>query len=479
MIMTKKTIKDEIILKSATQDNDLVRAKYKYSTREIKLARLLVSKINPFDEKNNDRIYLTADEIIAFLTPNSSNKYGSIYGDIKKIIKSLNSKPIEGMTKKEKFSTVWVHTHGMDLNTREYWFELTPRIRILLMALKKGFSTIPLYVYDRLKSAYLMRLLEVLYSYRNMRGGKIKYEKWQELRDQIGASHKNYGHFKNRILIPAFDTLPQKTPLRFEFEEIKAMKSRRVVGLIFTIYMHKPFETPKKEKITNVLTLFETEDKKPTDDQQQLAKDIEETLQGWGIPITKINEILDNPFTLIANEKAREGAKRNYKNRLDYIWSKIQYTINVQNIRTSEAAYFLSAIIQNYETKVEKKQLKNEVIKKIAEQRQYELQQLEADRNTITDKYYELEKEIVQGVFKEHPNLKKELIQKAKERALSGYNIKKTDEENYNAKTLFYCRVVGLLKNRFPKKFEPIEIEKEDKLKIFAQKEMEIKTRKM
>ncbi len=461
----------------ATQANTLIRAKYNFKPRENLFARLLISKLNPREEvgtydPKKRRIWFTMEEIMGYLQPNPKKKYGSLYADIQEIIHGLNNKPIEIITDDEQMTIYWIGSHGYVPEKKSYWFKLTEDIEPFLLHLKGNFSTFPLFIYQRLRrSSHLMRLFEVLYSYRNMRGGAVVYDHWEDLRDQIGAPYKQYGHFKDRVLKKALKELPEKTPIRFEYEEIKKTGSRKIEGLAFRVYIHKPFQMPETQqgqqaKLFDELGFL-------TDAEQQLLEDILNSLRRWGIDESIIWQIVENPFTFIETVEVRQVVQTEYS-RFEYIWNKIQYTLSVPNIAKSAAAYFMSALKNNYQSEALSKSLKNAKASVKRKKLEQALNQIEDERASLNQKYSDLTHQVMEGIFESIPELKQNIFAQVKRNAPNWFNDNLSAEEQFDKRQMFYAQVVQAIKKQHPDSFELIENEWKNQREILHQKELDL-----
>jgi len=80
-----------------TQHNALIRAKYDYTHREIKVTRLITSKVNPFDD------YVPGSGLVVEIEPieakrifaKEGKEYNSVWRDFRETVFNLNKKPVQ------------------------------------------------------------------------------------------------------------------------------------------------------------------------------------------------------------------------------------------------------------------------------------------------------------------------------------------------------------------------------------------------
>lgn len=447
-----KNPRQQLLKQKATQSNTLVRSKYSYTLRELKLSRFIISEINP-DDQPRDIIKVSKEKLYEYFKP-TNKKYGAMHQHLKKIIKGLNQKPIEIISEKQKAVIYWIASHGVDKETGIYWFEIPKSMQPLLFAMKGSFSSIPLHIYDQFRSPYPARMYEILYSYRNMKGRTIKYADWTKLQDQLGGDHKEYSNFKHRILLKCYEKLKERTDLRFEYEEIKKQGTRKVEGLILTVFYNKKPKNPETEEET--ITLFSMADATYDQDTENIRA-IEKTLLGWGISPEIIQDCIFDPFLFIKDSNKKEKALKDFKsNKIDYIWDKLEYTANAENVK-DEASFFLSAIKNNYlsnKKNATNKKIKINKEKAELKQKKIELEEQIAD---LSKRYYSLFFSIMEELFKDEEYLDS-TVKKVRLLSHNGYKSELSLKENLK-RDMFRYRVLGQVKKDNPTQFEPLEKE--------------------
>ncbi len=456
---------------TVTQDNALVRAKYNYNYRELKLSRLISSKINPFDSEHGYKVRLKRDEVFAFFSSKSGKKYGSLYNDFDTLMNGLNSKPIHIPLPGKKVVAYWVSDYEYDYETQEYTINIPEKIRPFLIALKNSNNTsIPLYVYDVINSSYLCRLYEILYSYRNMRGGRVKYHNWTELRDQIGCDYE-WKHFNSRILKKGREVFPKVTSMSFTYSTIKKPKSKEVQGIDFVITINKP---DAKVEGTNKPSLFP----EPTPQEVQMVEDIKHTLLGWDIPMETIEKLLHNPFEFIDEKRKREEAREKYS-RLEYIWGKMEYVINTENIKKSKASLFMASIQNNYESIAAQNAITGAKKKAFEEKRQQDMADLENERTAVRKQHYAVVVSVVENILSEDTEYRQKIFELARKQYDSNYDMSLANEQLYrHSNPLFRTMVIHHTKKDHPKLFKKVDDILQQRLSELEQREAAVRNRK-
>lgn len=471
-LLTMSEVK-QLLNREATQANILIRAKYDYSKLELKLSRLIISTIKP-NEKPKDRIIIPRDQMVRFFST-SGAKQGRLYKDLKETIFSLNQKPIEIRTDTQKATIYWIGAHGVNLETGDYWFDIPKAMQPFLFALKGNFTSIPLYIYDKFRSPYPARMYEILYSYRHMKGGLVIYKTWQELQEQLGASHTEYSNFKHRILKKCQQLLEEHTNLRFEFKEIKEQGSRKVVGLKIWVYIQKKI----KVELNKENTLFPAISDQEQSQQKEIINSIETTLLGWGVNFKTVKECLLDPFSFIEDQNELEKAKEQFKdNKIEFIWDKLEYTNQAQNIK-DEASFFLAAIKNNYQNKAKRKKL--EKVKKVeaVSKKNQEKIKLEQERQRLNKSYYRSFFTIMETLFIKEPVYYKYAIEETRKKPFSLYKQELTLEENMSDGKIFRLNVLAFIQKDRPEEFGGLIEEFEEKIKQIEDQLKKLLTLKM
>jgi hypothetical protein len=372
----------------------------------------------------------------------------------------------------KKVVAYWVSDYEYDYDSQVYTINIPEKIRPFLIALKNSNNTsIPLYIYDVITSSYLCRLYEILYSFRNMRGGRVRYHDWTELRDQLGCDYE-WKHFNNRILKKGQEVFTKSTSMSFTYNLTKKAKSKEVEGIEFIITINKPESI---EEASNKPALFPELSPK----EQQTTEDIKHTLLGWDIPMDTIERLLHNPFEFIESKEKRQEAEKKYQ-RLGYIWSKMEYVLRTENIKKSKASLFMAAIQYNYEQAASKQTPAAESGKKTFEaQRQQDFADIENERTTVRKQHHAVVVSVAENILSENAEFRKQVFDFARKQHANTYDISLPDEQLYNhSNPVFRTTVVHQAKKENPRLFKKVDDLLQEKLQELERREHLVRNRK-
>lgn len=303
IVISKKNNKDK--LKSGTvvfQSNDLIEAKYHLSLQEKRLILWLISQIKPDDEEFKEHI-LKIDDFIKIVGLNGESAYHEIQNITKTLIqKALTIKIID---KNEDIQVSWLSSahyfHGEGIVSLSF----SPKMKPLLLNLKKQFTAIKLTDVMQFTSIHAIRIYELLKQYENI-GERIM--KVEEIKEYCGVKDKlkQYVDFQNKLLLISQREINLKSDIKFSFEKIKS--GRRIESICFTISKNKSYEllqNPKQlEKISNNIPLsYQLKDFGLTQRminkimQENTTEDIQNAIRSVDLQITRKN--VRNPKAML------------------------------------------------------------------------------------------------------------------------------------------------------------------------------------
>jgi len=220
--------------------NDVVKGKQEMTLQEARLLRLLITQIA--QEDKDLMTYTTKiSELATFLNIPKNN----LYRDVKDICDSLMKRIIRigcGNPKKPWKIFQWLQLAEYDGNGT-LTIKLSNQIKPFVIGLSEYFTQYKLANILAMNSVYAIRLYELL----KCDDHKDDYPSYtiKELRQAFGCEkkHKQFGHFKSRVIDIAVKEINEKTDLYISrVEYIK--KSRAVVGLKFICGYLKPQQLP-------------------------------------------------------------------------------------------------------------------------------------------------------------------------------------------------------------------------------------------
>lgn len=231
-------MKKDMVRKS----NKVIEASYSLSLNEQRLVLSALSQIPSMQAVDDKTLYTVEAKDLLALGVNGK----TVYRDMAAAARQIARREI---TLKDETGTVtfpWLQARKTYKGKGRIGVQFSAHIIPFLTDLKRNFTSIPLKEYAGLKSAYAVRLLEMLIQYKT-RGELIITVKQLRHRLRLGDRHRQYGHFKQRVLLVAVRQINQYTTLQVKFDPIKA--GRTVDSLRFTFsHAEKPNERNPADK---------------------------------------------------------------------------------------------------------------------------------------------------------------------------------------------------------------------------------------
>lgn len=228
------------------QDYQLVNAKYKLTTAEIRFVMIALTQL-----ENNDT-ELTEYEIkVSELEEKLQTEQNETR--LKQFAKKLLSKPLEVPTEDGFIVANWFADVEYIKGQSKFKVSFSKKLIPYLLELKKRYVSYNLKNILPLTSSYSVRIYQLLKEYEKL---KIRYIKVEELMDilQVPNSYKIYDNFKRKVLQIAEKELAEHTDISFTFEEEK--EGRKVDRLILRIY-------PNKQEVQGLFDAESSNDLKP------------------------------------------------------------------------------------------------------------------------------------------------------------------------------------------------------------------------
>ena len=225
------------------QSNRLIEAHYRLTLQEKRLILWLIQAIGK-DDIDFKKYHLKITDFAEMMELNPKTQYK----EMRRVTKALINRSIE-IEDKETNTLMqmawlcfarWEHKKGLCS------LEFHPELKPYLLQLKGHFTKIGFADLLNLKSAYSVRIFELLmqYEYYGKRNISI-----HDLRSLLGI-HKEeypfYANFKQRIIDKARYEINAKTEYEIDYEEIK--ESRKVSEIKWTIKKKTHFEKSQVEK---------------------------------------------------------------------------------------------------------------------------------------------------------------------------------------------------------------------------------------
>ena len=361
-LLTNETNKFVVV-----QSNELVEASYspELTTRAHKVARFILSLISPDD--NDLKLYtVPISTLKAFLGFKENAAWGNFYPEIKDIAEKLNQEPIVIKSGEKVTTAYFVAGYEIDAAARTVTFEVSLLLKPYLLALKRNFTRYPLNYIARLRSAYSIRLYELLCQYRSIGHRTFDLATLQLL---LGSNYEFYGNFKDKVLTIAKRDLVSNTDIDFEYVEIKT--ARKVTALKFTIFANTPIVAD--DEILEVLPLPIQAEAVPLFSAETLQK-----LTQWGLKTDALKKYTSKGFSIILDEKQREQAILRCNNALEaYYLEKLAFCQQAnKGTPRNQVGFFIKALQEDWREGVSAKTIA--AAKPKADNKPAQIKQLEA-----------------------------------------------------------------------------------------------------
>ena len=386
--------KVEIRELSVTQSNPLIEATYprtiqsrngsqeidgKVTTRAHKVARLIVSLINPEDK--DLRLYrIDIATLKSYLGYKEGFPNGRFYQDLKDIAHRLNKQPIEIRPEPKRILTAYfISSFEINYKTGEVIFEISGQLKPFLMELKKNFTSFDLENIPRLSSGYSIRLYELLCQYKPL--GKRTFHDLDQLQLMIGSAYDKYSHFKARVLEPTRKDITKNTNITFEYEELKTGK--KVTSLAFKIGDNVP-ETAVVPK-GGTLLFTDTEGAKIGEKTTAAPNGLLQILINAGIKTKAAALYVQMGFNIVKNEVKRGEAQNRCTTIEAYYAEKATLLSNAKT--ENPAGFIVKALQEDWHTNKATQAIEEQKAVRENQQRQRQVKQLEKQLDSLKSHY--------------------------------------------------------------------------------------------
>ncbi len=335
-LLTNETNKFVVV-----QSNELIEASYspELTTRAHKVARLILSLISP-DDKDLKLYTVPISTLKDFLGYKENTSWGNFYPEMKDIADRLNKEPIVIKTQDKVTTAYFIAGYEMDSAARTVTFEVSLLLKPYLLALKRNFTRYPLHYIARLRSAYSIRLYELLCQYRNIGHRTFELGALQLL---LGSNYEYYANFKDKVLAIAKRDLDANTDITFDYDEIKT--GRKVTALKFTILSNAASDTEGERDAVQVQTLISEKAVNASISNETIQK-----LMKLGLKSVALKRYEQQGFAVIIDEKAREQAVLRCQNNIE-IYFLEKWSLCEKSGRAgarNQAGFFVKALQEDW-----------------------------------------------------------------------------------------------------------------------------------
>ena len=222
----------------------IIEACYKLTTPELRLIYSCISKINFKQIISKDELFtITSSEYADCFNIPKPN----VTRELKQAVDKLWDREI--IIKQENndvFKTRWISRQAIYENGNaeiRFAVDVIPYLTTLMEL--GNFTKYKLENMGGLKSAYAIRLYELLKQYENLKTRKLTIDDLREILC-LGDKYTAMRDFKKRVLDLAITEINTCTDLNVSYENIKT--GRKVTGFLFTIKLNKDVKRVKSDK---------------------------------------------------------------------------------------------------------------------------------------------------------------------------------------------------------------------------------------
>lgn len=397
--------------------NRLMEAKFHFKLWEMRIFEQMVSMINK-DAKEFKLCKIYIKDLIKFFNSKSNNDHlliknaANSLGDKKLHVSYVTEEGHKRWAKLSIFPTVSIpDSESRDEANAYVELEFHKDLKPYLLDLQANFKSYDIRNFRLLRSVYSLRMFILLKQYEVIGKRKFLIEDLKEVLGIEADQYKLYGDFKKRVIIKPQQELAKSCDISFSFKEHK--EGRRVVALTFFIHPNDQKAVPNTP-----ITIPITEGKQP------LALDL----------FSGAKE-LEALYPLV-QEWITMDTLRNWLNKypIAQVKAGITYTLNQLETGTKIAnvgGYMTKMVAQdNLKDGTAVRKAKEAKAKLKVKEAQQQKELLEAKYKQLLRELSDKENAFVDQLFEEQPNLKVEMIDKAKGKSMSGYNAQKSLAEN-------------------------------------------------
>ncbi|MCL9660264.1 replication initiation protein [Paenibacillus hunanensis] len=207
-----------------TKSNNLIETPLKLGVVEMRIIIVLISTLSPNDDDFKPYRFKIS-EFAKMIGVKNKN----IHQQIKDYTYSLMSQPFY---LHDNLQVTWLASAEYFPGEGVVEVEFSPKLKPYLLQLKEKFTTYRLIDIIKLKSAYAMRIYELLKQYERIGSRTFTVQRLKELLG-IEDQYPVYADFKKRVLVKAQQEINKHTDISFSFEEMKT--GRKITEIKFLL----------------------------------------------------------------------------------------------------------------------------------------------------------------------------------------------------------------------------------------------------
>ena len=218
---------------NVVKSNDLIqKSRFELSLTEQKTIAYICSLIKPLEEKYQLEYIFDINEYAKIC--GITNESGKNYADIKAVLKKLSDRSMWLNDGKREVLVRWLAKVEMIKNSGKVRIEIDRDLAPYLMNLKERFTKYELYNILGMKSAFSIKIYELLKSYQGIHRKEFGLEELKsKLMVQEVKSYQRFPDFRRKVLEVAIKEINELTDIQVEWEP--ETKGRKVVAVVFRI----------------------------------------------------------------------------------------------------------------------------------------------------------------------------------------------------------------------------------------------------
>ncbi|WP_458118937.1 replication initiation protein [Paenibacillus sp. Z6-24] len=208
-----------------TKSNNLIETPLNLGVVELRIIFVLISTISPNDEEFKPYRFKISDFAKLIGVKNKN-----VYQQIKDYTYSLMSQPFYVH---DNLQVTWLASAEYFPGEGMIEVEFSPKLKPYLLQLKEKFTTYRLQDIIKLKSAYAMRIYELLKQYERIGTRTFTIQRLKELLG-VEELYPVYSDFKKRVIVKAQEEINKHTDIKIDYIEIKSGRKVSEVKFIIT-----------------------------------------------------------------------------------------------------------------------------------------------------------------------------------------------------------------------------------------------------
>ncbi|MEW4370339.1 replication initiation protein [Paenibacillus kandeliae] len=356
-----------------TKANNLIETPLKLGVVEMRIVIVLISTISPHDDEFKPYRFKIS-EFAKMIGVKNKN----IHQQIKDYTYSLMSQPFY---LHDNLQVTWLASAEYFPGEGVVEVEFSPKLRPYLLQLKEKFTTYRLIDIIKLKSAYAMRIYELLKQYERIGSRTFTVQRLKELLG-IEDQYPVYADFKKRVLVKAQQEINKHTDISFSFEEMKT--GRKITEIKFLL----------SSKSADAKSSVLSDPDKPASTRHHTSSRLRQQLkEEFGLQAKAIDQVLsqyDKHYIAENLDVVRADAKRGRikdipaytMSALKTDYRKKRSGLEDEQIATQQAKQIESDLLESYIQQLSQ-QVRDHIANLSAAQIQHELEGLKYSVRTL------------------------------------------------------------------------------------------------